>query len=440
MRRATLLPRPSLALALAVALPGAPACDGGKTTPIADDSGGADGGDGGDGGPTGTDNDGDGVTVEDGDCDDDDYEVNPFWPEDPYDGKDNDCDGRVDELWAGLALAEQRASGRSGVRLLDTVGRDEGTLTTSVTPWTLTEAVGGEGWLVTGYPYFQNLSAGFSLVSSGLVPSFDDSVPWYQPSELVVVSDGAEEVLATVGDPDYDACFALPEDQVGDCFGALFEEAPRTYFFGPYVRGVATHPEGWYAVLTAGALWRLDPDGQLTELGSWGWNLDTRDVVPFELYGNGVAVDPATGTVGVLGLFGGFATWTADAGLVMQKATSLPVELTEADLEALDVSVGLVWLDGDGWYTLSADFTTGAYALRRFNLNEGDWVDKVDWINDLILPLGLTTDGDQGDFYATAKGGDIRTAFRVRGADSSIDDFFTATDDGVTFWGAAHRY
>jgi hypothetical protein len=417
----------------------AAACSDKSTDYSTDSGGGADGSDGSDGsdGETGTDEDGDGVTVEDGDCDDTDYRVNPAYPEDPEDGVDNDCDGRIDEVWSGLAIAEQSSGGGGEIVLLDSVGRVEGRIAVGETPWTLTEGVGG-GWAVTTYPYFQNISAGFSLASSGLVLALDDSVPWYQPATVQLVQDGASETtLATFGDEGYDACFALPEDDWGDCLGEL---DPRSYFFGPYVRGLATHPDGWYAVLTPGALHRLDPDGTVTELASWGWNIATRDVTPFELYGGDLAIDPATGTLGISGLLGGFATWQEGAGLTVHKSTSLPVELTQADIDALYITVGVSWMDGDGWYTMSARFTEGSFAVRRFNLNEGDWVDKVTWINDLIQPLGMTTDGDQGDWYVTSKAGDIRSTFRVRGADSSIDDFSTETTEGRTYWGVTHRY
>ena len=53
---------------------------------------------------TGTDEDDDGWSVEDGDCDDDDTSVNPARDEVAGDGKDNDCDGRIDEIFSGLAM------------------------------------------------------------------------------------------------------------------------------------------------------------------------------------------------------------------------------------------------------------------------------------------------------------------------------------------------
>ena len=69
--------------------------------------------------PPGTDVDGDGFTVEEGDCDDDDIWVNPGWPEDTTDSKDNDCDGRIDEKFAGLLVVDIDTSGASANRFRD---------------------------------------------------------------------------------------------------------------------------------------------------------------------------------------------------------------------------------------------------------------------------------------------------------------------------------
>ena len=44
------------------------------------------------------DDDGDGFTEQDGDCDDSDADVNPYAPEDPDNDIDDDCDGEVDEV------------------------------------------------------------------------------------------------------------------------------------------------------------------------------------------------------------------------------------------------------------------------------------------------------------------------------------------------------
>ncbi len=410
-------------------------CADKQTTIIPEDSGTTSTGGGTGGTEEGTDEDGDGFTLEDGDCDDTDYQVNPAWPEDPYDGKDNDCDGRVDEVWAGIAVAEQRGTARSAVVVFDSVGREDLRLTLpeDVVPWSVTQGH-EDDWFVTGYPYFDSVSGPFSLASSGLVPSWDDSVPWYQPSTVYRLPEsGGTEALAVFGDADYDACFALPEADVPDCFGEL---DPRLYFYGPYVRGIVAHPDGYLAVLTPGALYRVDPDGATTELAAWGWNL-MAEPYDYELYGAGIDVDPATGTLGIAGLLGGFATYHADTGFEMKR----PVDLSgDIDLDSLYTTVGLSWMDGDGWYSMSAAFTTGEYNVRRYDDATDDWTEEVRWIDDLLQPLGITTNGDEGDWYVTSKAGDYRVVFRVRGVDRSIDDFYREVADDYNLWGITNRW
>ena len=424
---------------MGLALVAAAACDDQKTTIIPEDSGvdgGTSGAGGDEGGTTGTDADGDGVTVEEGDCDDSDYQVNPAYPESPDDGKDNDCDGRVDEEWAGYAYAEQYGLGASNIVVRSSVDVVEETipLPAGVVPWTLTQG-GDADYYTVGYPYFYELSGPMSLVSSGLIPSWDNSVPWYQPSTVYRVTEaGSTTELATFGDDDYDRCFAMgSEDAIIECFGEL---DGRVYFYGPLVRGVAWHPEGWLAVLLPGQLLRVDTDGTTTELGAWGWNLGAEEY-EYELYGAGVAVDPATGTVGVAGLLGGFATWHADTGLVMTR----PVDLSgELNLDALYQTAGLAWMDGDGWYTMSAVFTTGEYAVRRWQPDTLEWAASVYWNEEFLQPLGITTNGDVGDWQVSSKAGQYRVIFNVRGADRSVDDRVNIVAEFYNIWGLTNCY
>jgi len=74
--------------------------DGGTTDGGTTDGGTTDGG-GSDGGATTTDVDGDGYSVADGDCDDNDPAVHPGAPDEPYDGLDSNCDGLSDFDWDG---------------------------------------------------------------------------------------------------------------------------------------------------------------------------------------------------------------------------------------------------------------------------------------------------------------------------------------------------
>jgi hypothetical protein len=426
------------ALLLSLSVLGSIGCENKSTTIIPPDTGGASGttGGGDDGGPTGTDEDGDSYTVEDGDCDDTDYQVNPAYPEDQFDGKDNDCDGRIDELWGGYAYAEQFGLGPSAIVLRNSTDNVDAELTlpSGVVPWFVTQG-GDADWFTVGYPFFFDLAGPMSFASSGLIPSFDDSVPWYQPSTVYRLTESGDVAeLATFGDADYDRCFAMPsEEAIIDCFGEL---DPRLYFFGPLVRGVQWHPDGWLAVLLPGQLLRVDADGSSTELGSWGWNYAAEEY-EYELYGAGIAVDPASGTVGIAGLLGGFASWHADTGLVMER----PVDLSdEIDFDSLYQTVGLTWMDGDGFYTISAVFTTGEYAIRRWESETLSWAAIVNWNEEFLQPLGITTNGDVGDWYVSSKAGQYRVIFRVRGVNQVTDDALSLVDENYNIWGLTNRY
>ena len=68
---------------------------------------------------TGPDCDGDGWTVEDGDCDDDDGLVNPGAPEDCLNELDDDCDGFINQGCDGSARQGTLAGGGGGCGAAD---------------------------------------------------------------------------------------------------------------------------------------------------------------------------------------------------------------------------------------------------------------------------------------------------------------------------------
>jgi hypothetical protein len=262
---------------------------------------------------------------------------------------------------------------------------------------------------VVGAPWFYNISAG--------APSFE-----YAAATVArVEADGTCVPLATFTDPAYEEG-GDPMDQ-------------RFYWFGPIVRGLAWHPAGHLVALTPGALHRIDPGGEATVLAEWEW--DINDDTTFALYGLDAAVDPATGTVGVMDLLGGFATWSPEAGFVQHKQADLSDGWANWDAQ---LGVGLAWMDTDGFYGLVTDFTTGASSLSRFNLQDRAWVERLAWDDALFRPLGLDADGDHGELYASAKGGDYRTLWRLREQGELVDVFADEVEDGRTWWDIASRY
>ncbi len=342
---------------------------------------------------TGTDNDGDGFSVQEGDCDDDEVMVNPAWDEQDGDGLDNDCDGRIDESWGGLVVTEQSRDGRSAVLVFDTVGRveQEITLEKGMIPYGVAPGLDG-GWAVVEYPEFADAYRGHKKY----------------PATLRLVDDsGATTALASFTD--------------------------ESLWTGPPARGLLVHPDGYYLMAGPGALYRIDADGSVTTLETWGW--DFTDVKTFELYALELSVDMLTGTVGIFDLLGGFATWSPDGGLSIHKQADLSDHW--ANWDGLSFASG-AWMDGDGWWALGFDYAgTGAYALYRFE--GGEWMLEKQWIDDLV-PFVLTTDGDHGELYATAKGGDYRTIWKIDLTRDTIDDWYVEVDDGYTVYGIISRY
>lgn len=352
------------------------------------------------------DKDGDGFTVEEGDCDDEDIGVNPARDEDPADGKDNDCDGRLDEQWSGLVAAFQQDGGGSALQVFDTVGRVDQTITLDddeVVPYAVDAGLNG-GWVVTGTPLYINISAG--------TPSFE-----YDVATVYEVSpDGTTTALAEFGEDFYD--------------DTMF------YWYGPLVQSVRVHPDGWYVAALPGALYRIDTDGTVTELATWAW--DINDDTTFELYAIDLAVDIQTGEVGVLDLLGGFATWTEEGGLVQHRKADLSDGWANWDAK---IGIGLVAQDeGLGWYAMQGDFAVGSYSLQQFNLGSGQWTTTLEWEESLLRPLAIAADGDHGEFYVSAKGGDHYTLWRLRVDGALVDDFFDEVADGRNLWGLASAY
>jgi len=217
---------------------------------------------------TGTDLDGDGWTVEEGDCDDDNIYVNPARDEDPTDGIDNDCDGRQDEDFAGLAVIQVwYDENPSLIHHVDTLGNIERTVTLDdpeVLPYFMT-------WGVDG---------GYAVMDLGTF------------AVLTVDDDGTTAVLAE-----------------------FIDELKAEEITGFY--GMATHPDGYYLIACGNALYAIEPGtGSKTVLASWD--------IEQELYPYDIAVDIQTGDVGLFGYYGGFATFDGAFNLHIPGALNGP--------------------------------------------------------------------------------------------------------------------
>ena len=208
-------------------------------------------------GETGTDDDGDGFTVEDGDCNDADPWTNPAMDEEVGDGIDNDCDGRIDEQWSGVDVSRINPSGRSSIVTVDIIGNitNEVTLSEECIPTYLDHGL-QEGWVISGMTNVTSVS------------------------------------------------------QSGDC-SMLVDFAEDD---NPIVRGVLAHPDGYYLASRESALIAVYPDGQVETKAEWSIDPESYDITVWSL-----ALDLRTHEVGLFGLYGGFATYNETEGLTFHK-------------------------------------------------------------------------------------------------------------------------
>lgn len=210
--------------------------------------------------------DDDGFTPEEGDCDDDDVYVSPAREEDDDDGKDNDCDGRIDEEWVGVAVAYFNGAGASEIYTVDRIGRVEDELSIDGECYPVWLAQAGDGWVINNYyAYVSTVDASGGCVDVG---DFSDT---------------------------------------------------EVYEYGVY--GVATAEDGTIYATTLNALYQVGLDGTLTELASWGMDLSGGAEHEVAVYS--LAVDPLTGEVGLFGYFGGFGVWSPTEGLRILAAEDL---------------------------------------------------------------------------------------------------------------------
>lgn len=328
------------------------------------------------------DQDDDGFTPEEGDCDDDNVYVSPAREEDDGDGFDNDCDGRVDEAWSGVDIVYANEDGASEILTIDAIGR-------------VTDEVS---------------------VDSSCGPVWLDHASWTDPGAGWVINSGYAAV-STV-------------DSAGNCTDIADFSDAEVYPYGVY--GIATGPDGTIYATTLDALYTVGMDGTTTAVATWSCNFDDPSAHEMAVYS--LAVDPVTGTVGLFGYYGGFGTWSPTDGL--------QVRLTE-DLEAPAVVTNSgAHRDEGGWYTPGADLNTGAYFIYGYDEASAAWAAEETWSDEDWLPFMLAIDGDTGDYYLTANAGWFYTVWRVVRGSGYAADLYT-TDGTVphrAFYGIVSDY
>lgn len=325
---------------------------------------------------SGTDEDGDGFTIEDGDCDDTDPWTSPGQTEEQGDEIDNDCDGRVDELWSGMDVSRINPSGLSSIVTIDTIGNiaSEVSLSSDCIPTYLDHGL-MDGWVISSVTSVTKVS------STG---------------ECTILADFSED-----------------EDN-------------------PIVRGVISHPDGYYLASRESSLIAIYPDGTIEEKAVWV--IDPSDPELYDITVWSLALDIRTNEVALFGLYGGFATFTDEEGITFHK---------KADVENWDglYAYAGAAMDGGGWFSLVFDGNSGEVSIRKFNLIQGDWVNRLTWTRSDIFPWHMTINGDYGDFYITANAATYHTIWRVREVDELIDDLYKSPSmPGFEFQGVVSNY
>jgi hypothetical protein len=332
-----------------------------------------------------TDGDGDGWSVEDGDCDDDDIWVNPAWDERPDDDKDNDCDGRVDEVFVGLRVFEYDTP-KSHIHYISAFGdfdphNSRVDIPGELAAVAMVDALDGDGWVV--------------LAGNGIV---------YQISAA-----GVPTLLWDDSQTEY------PQG-----------EGPLGYF------SLKAHPDGYYLVDGADRLWKVEPGKETVIAAQWDCLEDpdqATELCPLDL-----AIDPKTGEAGLFGYFGGFGTYTEAGGFSAVIPDVLPTEENPFTPYAFTRQSSR---DQGGFYAMGQQFDTSTGALVnngffRWNPETSKFVFKAAWGDggsSDYTPADFTVEDGTGDFYVSTNGGWERALWRVTEDGSTTADLYRSAQD-----------
>jgi hypothetical protein len=303
----------------------------------------------------GTDADGDGWTVEAGDCDDTSVWVNPAWTEVPDDDLDNDCDGKVDEEFVGVAVLDiETEGGPTVLQNIDNYGDpdDPTPLSRVVYGNAMVEDPEGGYWFTDGAQ-----KAVFHMTATGTVTQL-----W---------SDAATE-------------YADGEEPVG-------------YF------GLVREADGTLLVSGGDRLFAIDAQGDGTVVETWDClegDSGITTICPIDL-----AIDRPSGQVALPGYFGGFAFWTPDGGLDV-KVLDDPAYGT-LSYTAIDKR------DNGPWLLFGTDLETGTMGVYKYNANNADVELRTEWVFDDFVPFDFAIEQGTGDLYFSANGGWFNTVFRM---------------------------
>ena len=193
--------------------------------------------------------DDDGFTPAEGDCDDDDPRVSPAREEDDEDGVDNDCDGRVDENFAGVDVAYVTSTGEGHIYQIDKIGRLEGDVQTGACIPIFLDHHPTDGWYIN-----DNLGAVAHVTPDGTCTQLADfSEAEWPPYAVTVSGDGtlyvasADRLSTVAGDGTVTDVATWDAEAEFYAIGAASDPLSGTVGLFDYYGGFATyHPDAGF--------------------------------------------------------------------------------------------------------------------------------------------------------------------------------------------------
>jgi hypothetical protein len=381
------------------------ACDGGDTGPsYTKDS------DDGyvpwpDSGDTGLDEDGDGWTVQGGDCDDADVYVNPGWEESDQegnheDGKDNDCDGTTDETFRGLVVLQsgpRDGSDKARVVKVDSFGESVSEVVfDDINVQNIQYQDMSGTWIDLTFEFAPGVYEGWAVIGQDR-----ESRDQYMVS---VSETGETSLLASFSDTD---TFPAPG------------------------YGLDVHPDGFYLVAGLYYLYKIDPSGNAEIVADF---FDTDGETPLMLAFD-LAVDPVTGQVMVVGYYGG--------AVLLDPETWEKTWVVQPDLSAPTHNMwsAAFWDTRGGWYAGGQD--ASGWGVFRLNEADGAWVTKASF-DESWTPHKMAIDTVYGEYFMSAYGGQYPVVWELDAETGSAPaQFFASEHSGVSWmdmWDLYVRY
>lgn len=289
------------------------------------------------------------------DCDDTSIFVNPAWDENPNNDIDDNCDGRIDEQFAGVLALEIDALKGPAIVHIDSLGKFKGA-------------------------YGLSEPAAFQMAS--LDRDLESFVGW----------DGASQLWRFDKDGNVELIAEIPEDW--EWLDEEGEEDPP-----PGVGAdVGVHPDGYYLIAMGDRLAKFDESGAFSIVAQWDC---VEADMSHEFCPVALSVDSVTGVTWLFGYFGGVGTWSAEEGVTVINPSN-PEEpgpsYVQAHHESFDTSYAMA--------TFVREDGQGNYGVFRWNNRDkemrlqGEW--PLDQLKNAYTPNAFSIESERGDFYFSA--------------------------------------